>query len=233
MFGVLGMSNSVAQESNAANFLSVLDKHVSKMDTELFRGELYVEKHPVRNDNHKFFGEGTFSLGSILFDDQKYYDVNLKYDVYGDQVLIHHEQLPMSMVIQLDNARVHQFSLDNRVFVNTSFTTNNKEEISGFIETLYEGEMLQVYKKHVKKIYRRLEGKLFYEFKNDANYYVNYNDEYYELKNLKSLRKILVAHKSKTQELINKYKRSGAPNFEQKLINIISDLDTHLITLRR
>ena len=238
--GIIPMQILNGQENkNIAGYYALFDQTIGVTNSGIFNGVLYVEKHPVRGEDHKFFGSKSFMPGSVDYNEQSYFNVELKYDVYDDQLLIRNSEISGSPIAILDKEYIATFKINGHIFKNISFSTGKSNELSGFFEVLIDNDSLTLLKKHKKKIFRMLEdetdgvdlygSKLYYKFKDQYFYYLYFNRYYYPLKKAGSLNAIFPQYKTQLKEI---YKRHGAlrkTDSESYLIAVIKDLSDTLI----
>ena len=71
----------------------VFDHMVGYTNTGIFDGIEYFEKFPVRNEKHKFFKSSEFVNGLLIYEGNPFLNVELKYDVYDNQLLIRNSEV--------------------------------------------------------------------------------------------------------------------------------------------
>jgi hypothetical protein len=98
----------------------------------------------------QFFLENIFLKGSVTFNGRRFGNLDLKYDIYNDELILSIETYP---VIIMNKEMVDSFSLvlGNRIFhiINAGNDTSNV--LKGYANVLYDGPS-SLYVKYIKKI---------------------------------------------------------------------------------
>jgi hypothetical protein len=140
-----------AQDTTAA--YKWFDAVVGKENTGILTGIEYIEKHVTVNQWQKTLGSIFYTPGTVVYDGQPYYDVDMKYNVYDDLLLLRGMG---SAPLQLHKPKVQEFSLDGYEFINVNADTT--AAVHGFYEVLLETKDFSLLKKHrkrYKKFYER------------------------------------------------------------------------------
>ena len=166
-----------------SNAYEIFDQLVGQTNSGIFDGIEYFEKFQIRNDKHKFFKSADFKEGSLIFNDKPFLNLELKYDVYDDALLVRNSEVLGSPITQLDKEKVASFNITNNIFYNLKTQTNKGEDLDGFFELLSKYENIKLYKKHRKKINKKTDQGVYYEFKDDPWYLLYTNGSYFKLKN--------------------------------------------------
>ena len=90
-------------------------------DQHLINGIEYINLH-IRTQGHKFLDEDTYYKGRIVIDHRTYRDVLIKYDIFGQRVLllIEHSTGGNKQIV-LNNLRIVEFEINNRLFRKYTF----------------------------------------------------------------------------------------------------------------
>ncbi|PCJ94937.1 MAG: hypothetical protein COA50_11180 [Flavobacteriaceae bacterium] len=165
---------------NQAQYYNWFDELVGVENTELYNGIVYVEKYRTINSKTKFFNSPSFLQGSITYYGQKFYGLQIKYDVFEDQILLKLEDRLGGNTIQLFKNRITDFRIDGHEFIRIEEKLGKKLVISGFHEVAFEGPLFTLFIKHKKKDFDRKDRRsLYYEFINSKNgYLLWYNNSY-------------------------------------------------------
>lgn len=179
---------SWAQE-NVANSeaYQVYDHFVGHTNSGVFDGVEYFEKHPVRNNKHKFFDSPKFQSGMLVYKLEPYFGVLLKYDAYEDALLARNTAVEGGTITLLDKHKISAFTISTHTFKNLNESTQKGEILDGFFEILYTNNQTLLFKKHRKKLVKKTENGVYYEFKDNPWYLLFYDGIYYKLKNENSL----------------------------------------------
>ncbi len=190
----------------------------------MFKGVAYTEEYRVINERHQFFKEPDFALGSVVYDGQPYFDVELKYDVYQGNLLTMNTEALGSSILILDGNKVTEFTIHGNRFKNLNQNLVENKAY-GFLEVLVENDSLSLYKKHAKKIFKRTDKEiLYYEFKDRNSYYLHYADTYYSLKKANDLNAIFPEYRKSLKAIRNRYASLGKSDPDAYMKSILLDL---------
>lgn len=140
------------------------DKQIGLENTGLFNGIEFTETYNLLDKDHRFFETEAFNSGSIRYDNQNYYDINLKYDLYRDQLIVRLESKNDGMnQIVLLNEKIESFKIGNTFFEKlTNYKVHNNLS-QNFYEVLADNQAIKLYKKNHKRLKKFI--------KNNAVYY--------------------------------------------------------------
>lgn len=152
------------------------DGVVGVENTGLFNGIEYIEQHITINEQQKFLGGIYFTPGRVIYDGQPYFDIEMKYNVYDDLLLLRGTG---SKPLQLHTSRVQEFSLYGHDFIN--ITGDTGAAVQGFYEVLLETDELSLLKKHTKRHKKFLDRSfVYFEFYEDTpRYAIAHRGEYH------------------------------------------------------
>ncbi|MCM4160974.1 hypothetical protein FHG64_06115 [Antarcticibacterium flavum] len=176
------------------------DAVVGKENTGLFNGIEYIEQHVTVNDRQKFLGSIYYSPGSLVYEGQPYYEVDMKYNVYDDLLLLRGTG---SKPLQIHQSRIAEFHLDGYDFININADTT--AAVHGFYEVLLETGQLKLLKKHRKKYRKFLDRSYtYYEFYDDTPGYAIAIEEDFHPAN--SRREVISAFPGNAREIRRFYR---------------------------
>ncbi len=206
-------------DDHGEKYYQWFDDLIDIENTALYNGIGYVEKYKVINKYHKFFESTDFLWGDMVYDGQYYPNLEMKYDLDEDLVVLHLKNGLRKVLLQPIKEKVEKFTIDQHRFVNITDSVAKTYAISGFYEVLFEKSDFMLLEKHQKKRFKR-EGKssVYYEFKSRNRHYLFYNNEYFTVRNRKDFMRIF----PKLQKQIQTYskKRSSKTEIREYLISL-------------
>ena len=147
------------------------DSAIGFQNLSLVNGVELIEKYRTINDKHQFFPDGDFQNGSVNYDGQSYYEVQLKYDLFRDILFMKLEDNTTTRMMELIKAKVSYFTVLDHTFKNLDLSDEPFE--SGFYESLLENDELMIYKKRLLKPSEKRDMRmLYYEFEKLDDEYV-------------------------------------------------------------
>lgn len=199
------------------------DRLVGKENLEIYNGVEYIEKHRMINEKHKFYLSFDFQKGTVFYDGQPYYNIDIKYNVVDDLLLVQFQQNGAKNVFQLSPLKLNGFSLNERQFVNLSGRQGLPTE--GIFEVIYDASGNQILKKHRMKEKKILEGKLLhYEFEADKpEYFFVSNDKIFRM-NSKNLLIRYPGEKERIKRFFRKHGRKIHQLTDADLITFYEEL---------
>lgn len=131
-----------AQETNEeySKYISKIDS-IYGIDDILVNGSLYFPKHPLAQGNPYLISD-EWNKGSIYIKGKTYDDIELKYDLALDKLILRtkliNDKIPK---VLLNNELVDSFKIGNQFFINTKWIDQNLQ-IEGFAELIYNNDIV-------------------------------------------------------------------------------------------
>lgn len=206
------------------------DEIIGKTNSGIFKGNEYVEENNMTNESHKFFKKSFFLIGSVTYDSQTYFNLEIKYDVFGDQLLLRNSEVKDVSVIVLTKNNISKFIIDGYEFKNIQMETVNKAILSGFFEVLLNTDSIVLYKKHTKKKIKVTKNNLRYDgFKDGYQYYISYCGDYFRLSKTDGLNKIFPNHKSQLKNIASQYSSIKKVDPDNYMKSVLIDLSNIIL----
>jgi len=207
-----------------ADYHNWFDSVTGIENSEPHQGVIYVERHRTKGKKTKFFPEPDFVIGSIVFNGQPYFDLDLKYDVYDDELLMRIDRRLGGSVLQIYKSKVDCFSIGGHDFTKI----DNSKMKSGFYEISLEKPYFSLLKKHQKNPIEQLGKKLiFYDFEDGKKEcFLYYRQNYHPIKKVSDLIGLFPEY-SEQLKSFNKNQNSKA-DFDVQLEGLLEHLETLL-----
>ncbi|MGQ9620394.1 MAG: hypothetical protein ACUVTX_05350, partial [Bacteroidales bacterium] len=92
----------------------------------------------IRVFGHQFFATSEFLTGSLTFNGRHYTELNLKYDIVNDELLL---AVPYKPIIILNKEMVDsfRFTYGNRTYNIVNMGNDSASVVRGYVNVLYEG----------------------------------------------------------------------------------------------
>jgi len=197
-------------------------------ETGLYDGSEYPYSifYPVTiNEGHPFFESKDFVTGAVFYNNILYKNVPLLYDIIQDELLINDPS--MIYILRLNNERIGWFTVWGQTFIRlTADNATNPQFQTGFYNLLYNGKT-SLYKrvsKIIKENSASAQGINKYVVELNT-YFIKKDNQYYEVKNKKSLIAILNNKKKEIIQFIKKNKLNLRKNKNDALIKIVPFYD--------
>ncbi|NQY05023.1 MAG: hypothetical protein HRT68_02180 [Flavobacteriaceae bacterium] len=191
---LINLSASYAQNGSNPEYYEWFDAIIGVENTGLYDGIEYKEKYRTINEKHKFFLSPNFLKGDVIYDGQIYANIDMKYDLHEDLLLVKLKNKDGGdVILELMKDKVNSFSIAGNNFVQLK---SEEQGITGFYEVLSRGKGFTFFKKNKKHRKEKLDKKVVYsEFNNDDEYILLYNDIYSSIKSKRTLTKIFPEYK--------------------------------------
>lgn len=199
------------------------DEVIGLHNTDLYKGVIYKDNIRRMRNNTNFFLSSDFVDITIKYNNNWYYNIEAKYDIYSQKILVKLLDLNNNYIlVELINQNVDEFIINNKRFIKI-------RGLLGFYEVLLNLENLNVYKKHQKKREEIFEeGRLYDKFKTVDNYLVvNYKNQVFEVRRDKDFLKILKDEK-KVKKIVKKNKKFRKTSKELFFVKSLEDINVLL-----
>lgn len=228
LFGLfLNIHSSHSQTNTEVNTYKWFDKTVGQDNLDLNSGKPFTNTFQTLGDNHLFL-INSFELGKINYENQTYYDVKLKYDIYRDILVLNPFGQSENIGISLLQNKIASFSINDLNFV----TIDRKiESVPEFTAGYYEENKVAAdfvfYIKHRKIQQKTLsETGVYYTFKEDNAFFIDLKGTIYQIKGKNDILKLFPEQKKQINGfyLMNREQRKSDLNlFMKNLMKYISN----------
>ncbi|PVX45203.1 hypothetical protein C8C85_0982 [Flavobacterium sp. 103] len=193
------------------------DSIVGKENLGLNNGPLALNPYKTIGDNNMFFKNNKYTIGNLVYDGQPYFNVKLKYDIFKDQLILNPPEQPEHIGISLIQDKTDSFSIYGKNFVKiTKSQTSLPEFISGYYELIKISKNFNLYIKHYKDILKEInEEGVYYSFHQKYQYFIEYNNKFYEINNKASIVKIFPENKKNINAFYQKNRSLSTTDYNQ------------------
>jgi len=162
-------------------------------DQRLINGKRYYNQH-LWSTGHKFLGEDKYQPGELMIDKHKFNNLQLKYDIYNQQVLLLHgkEGVGYNEII-INSLKLNEFQLGDKVFEKCYFP-----ETDTLLLQVYKGKQITFLYHWWKELIPKIRGQYnVSEFSlPKRKCFVLLPSGVYEFSNARSFAKIFPEHRS-------------------------------------
>ncbi|MCM4158566.1 hypothetical protein FHG64_13355 [Antarcticibacterium flavum] len=230
LFIILLFSPVFLMGQEQPELLKWFDNQIGTENTRLLNGTAYSDRHRTINEKNKLFGSAT-GKGSVLYDGQWFPDLQMRYNVFDDVLVVQLESGLGLNIIQLVKEKVERFNLNGTPFIN--IIPQNNAGVTGFHEVLWEDNNFKVLKKHALRLNEKRDREIsYFEFEPiEGHYAFTYGDRNYILGSRNDLETIFPQYRSEIQ---NHYRsdrsilRSRPETFYTNLFRELSGLEDEL-----
>lgn len=221
--------NIFALHSQSAEKLSLydyFDQAVGIQNLNINNGIIHSEPfRPMANKDRYFVNK--FSIGDLSFEGEIYSKINLKYDIYEDQLIYKQYDQTDNLAIALIKYKIDFFIINNTKFVNLkSESIKFPNIIKGILEENYVGDELSLYIKHRKEKLEILQSDgVYYNFIYKTDYIIKYNNSFYKINTEKDLKKIFPLYKKEISNYFKKNERLERTDKKQFIGNLTKEIN--------
>lgn len=206
------------------------DSIVGFKNIDVHKGIISTPAYRVINEFHPYFQSGNFIKGDIYYSNQFYSNVELRYDIYADNLYARFNSRLKVVTVELDKKKIENFTVHGTTFKNFYSSSRKNSQIIGFYHEILKLEHFSFYEKYRKEKIKRLNNRfVYYEFKRDKNLYVLcFEDKRFVIKNNKDFSKVLGAYAAVIKNFNKKNRkiyRSNVKNYALALLQYLNDLE--------
>lgn len=210
--------NLFSQKEHEKKFYNYFDEIIGQKNTDLSYGTLFKDKYKKIDGNHNYYEVDEFRIGQVSYRDQVFSNVLMKYDLLDDNLIIYITQGYENFPIKLHSHLVEKFKINNTDFIyNTDF---------GFLEALLLKKDIKLYKKYIKKKYKKLDKSFsYYKFEKEIFHLINFKNKNYVIKKVKDIFKVFPDKKKQIKRFNQKNSFIRKDNFGLFIKNLIESLN--------
>ena len=216
-------SNVFGQTESNITLYNWFDSSTPNSNKAVSNGYQYIEKYRVINNKHPYFKSPDFKLSTLTYKDQPFFKVNLKFNLYEQELILLSPQTENRKILILDNNLVNDFKIEDHYFEKIDFKSSNQRNDNIFYEVIVSEKDVKLYKKHSKKLKKKKnENTIFYEFSNNNSYYLFKNNALIKIENIGTFRSIYPDKKQIINLFINKTSKKTTKELQYK--NLLLEL---------
>lgn len=222
--------NAVSQIQTSQKYLSIFDSIVKIENTSLYNGPIYKDRYRSFEDNHRFFLSPDFLKGSVIYGQQLYANLDLKYDLNEDLLVVKLEDSKSFVNLELISEKLDSFTINNHNFVNIDrLNIKDDLQVNGFLEILYSSNNIKLFIKYYKKVNKYVKNnQVVYTFPEKKAYYIFYNSSLTEIKNKKILKALFPDLNRKINEYYKTFSDLEKVNFDAFIVGLGKLIDNNI-----
>lgn len=202
------------------NAINQYDETIGR-NARIYTGSYYFDKNLGIN-GHPFFQNNYWETGSIIYENQRYDSVELRYDVYRDLVLVKHiDKEGFINLVQLKKSKVEGFIMNGHHFIQLEEDTLSGLS-PGFYDLLLNGEPLKAIARRKKEINRiQGSGNQIRGYVDKDKYYIKSGGVYYPVNRKKTMYNVLSERKNEIRIFLKRNKSRLRRDYEKKLVEAV------------
>ncbi|MDR6761043.1 hypothetical protein J2Y38_001241 [Flavobacterium sp. 2755] len=239
LFGLLSNIYVIHSQTNNndTSIYNLFDNATGKNNLPFYNGSRHVNYYRTLDGSHSYYQSGNYTTGSIVFEDQPYYDVDLKYDVNNDILVFKPVGKFDYLGINVIKEKTASFNLYNKRFVNINY--NNPTcplYMTGYYQEIVFSKSTILYIKHHKNRTKVIDTQSISDgvnqnttdrFKENNEFILKFKNNYYKINSKNEIIKIFPEFKSQIKNYYNTHialEESDNKLFIENLIKEINSL---------
>jgi hypothetical protein len=210
-------SNDTSIYNQATNNAISIYHQARGINSELYNGLQFIN-YSIYIKGFAFFESPDWQTGTIVYYNQVYSNIQLKYDLVKDLLVTKHPN--GYKLVTLENARVNSFSVPGSRFVYLDSLSNPSLLRSGFYQQLFNGKLSIVAKKTKVIEENIIAEKLEQKFEEKNFYYALKDSVYHHITNKRSIYSLIDGNTESIKRYLKKNKIKFKRDKESALIKI-------------
>jgi hypothetical protein len=187
---------SICQEQyDLKKVYKIYDSVIGKKNLGINNGVIFKDNFITesKEKNHRFFEINSFQLGNIVYNNQPYFDIFLKYDLFEGDIIAKILYDNNFSILKLEREKITEFSIANKTFVNASFFEKKGILVeNGFYQKLYASKDFSLFKTSHKNTSQYIaDNKVYNKFYVEEKFFLMNNSKLVEVESKKDFKKIL------------------------------------------
>ncbi|OXA79876.1 hypothetical protein SAMN05444397_10696 [Flavobacterium aquidurense] len=222
--------------NNKTSINNWFDNTVGKENLPIYNGSRHVNYYRTLDNSHSYYVSGKFTTGSLRYEDQNYYNVELKYDVNNDVLVCKPVGAYDYMGINVIKEKTAGFSIYDKQFVNINYNNPScPPDMNGYYQEIIFSKNNILYIKHHKSRKKVIDTKTISdgvnqnstdEFKDKNEFILKYKEVYYRIISKSDVIKIFPEYKSKIKNYYNKNVQLEESDNTVFIENLIKEINT-------
>jgi len=213
----LGQLASINLHDHYLNFI--------QRQSELYSGREYIGFKEAAK-GHQFLHSDLWQSANIVFDGFLYKDIDTRFDIYEQLVLIKHFDENGRMVsIVPDQKKIKSFTIYDKFYLNMDFldTVKNSSKV-GFLQVIYNGD-IKVLAKREKNTVNSSLSNLYKEFREKERYFILKDNELYKISSKRAFLKVVPEYKKPLKKFARKRRMFFSDNKARFLKDMIEQYE--------
>ena len=210
-----------SQNAPRAEYTAFFDSIAGMGDRLVYNGHQFEDMYRSGRTDFRFYESPNYLKGDVYYGGQDYYNLDLKYDLVGDQVIVKSTGELNFLEIQLIKQKVERFRIRDRNFV---YYNANEVVEAGFYEEAYKDEDNVLLVKYIKSPRERFRNNyVSYTFKEEQVYFIKSGETTKKINRVGDIRR-LFKDRSELLKSYPSYKSAVDRDFRLYLINVLQYL---------
>ncbi|MDR7369417.1 hypothetical protein [Flavobacterium aquidurense] len=184
IFGLFLNFSTIYSQTNAdISTYKWFDQAINDKDLDIINGTLHTNPYRTVGENNMYYIDDKYESGILIYENQAYYNVKLKYDIYRDILVLNPPQASENMGLNVISSKVQSFSIKGKTFIRIDRKDNAVPEFStGYYEENKIASDFIFYIKHHKDQQKGInDGGVYYIYKENTSFFLDLKNKIYKI----------------------------------------------------
>lgn len=213
-------NGQVNQEESLQNWF---DNIVGWENLDINNGPFYTDTYKTIGTNNMYLITNKYTIGNINYEGQNYYNVNIKYNVYEDELILnpHGESKHIGIILIKD--KVDSFYINDKKFVKINQNKSSLAELAtGYYELERINDNFNFYIKHHKKLDKIInDDGVYYNFPEDNQFFISFENVFYSIDSKNDIIKIFPHQKKGITDFYSTHRNLKISDINQFMIDLM------------
>ncbi|KIC00901.1 hypothetical protein OA88_16965 [Flavobacterium sp. JRM] len=233
---ILNINGLYSQTNKETSIHNLFDKAIGKENLAIYNGSRHVNYYRTIDNSHSYYFTNNFSIGNLNYEGQNYNNLDLKYDINNDVLVLKATGEFDYLGINVIKEKTASFSINNKNFINVNYNNPTcPDYMTGYYqEIVYSlGDILYI--KHHKNRRKIIDNKrisdvanqnTFDEFIEKNDFILKHKGNYYKISSKSDIIKIFPESKSKIKNYYNNYSQLEESDKKIFIENLIKEINS-------
>ncbi|MEO8516097.1 MAG: hypothetical protein ABI426_05095 [Flavobacterium sp.] len=230
LFTLTNITSVYCQNNDDKTLYNWFDNKFCKENLDINNGSIHLNYDKTLNNENRYFeDQNAFVAGNVNYEEQDYFDVNLKYDILNDELILNPKNVESNYIgINLNKEKIKSFSINKKTFVNLSAPTLPPDFAKGFYQESIVGKSFTFYIKHYKQKSELIKDYgVFSKYTYKTEFILSFKNKFEEMSSKKSITNQFPEYKKKISDfyVMNEYlEKENKIKFMENLMIYINNL---------
>ncbi|MEZ7504707.1 hypothetical protein [Flavobacterium sp. Arc2] len=208
------------QEESLHNWF---DNIVGRKNLDINNGPFYTDTYKTIGTNNMYLTTNKYTIGNINYEGQNYYNVNIKYNIYKDELILNPYGESEHIGITLIQDKIDSFYLNNKNFVKINQNESSLAQLTtGYYQLERINDNFNFYIKHQKKLAKRInDDGVYYNFPEDNQFFISFENVFYNTDSKNDIIKIFPHQKKGINDFYSTHRNLKIADYSQFIINLM------------
>ncbi|PWJ60262.1 hypothetical protein CLV98_101443 [Dyadobacter jejuensis] len=201
-------------------------KEATRYSQNLYNGRIYYW-YDYRSEEHQFFQVPDWSVGGVHYDGQTFDSIQIKYDIFKDQVVIHHLNGDHML---LQTSKIDRFRVHDHTFLHL---TSGKDlpafMPTGFYDQRYTGPTALLIRRKKDRQEKIVDKRVISLYPIKDAYYVKIGGEYHQVRSKKSVLRLFPGEERAMRRALRANQIQYRKDREEGILLMIKNYDSKAI----